>query len=620
MSVSREAVACYRLYAANCVELAEHIPDLDRRVFLLNMARDWLKMADQAERHDGAGRTEEPSARAILIRNRRRSLGLDGRTRAPRPLSDSRACGYRLGWQRPRNQPILRMPSSPLLSDPATYGGGAVRRCETHAAVVFLAGDRVLKVKRAVRYPFLDYSTLDKRKAACQAELDVNRKFAPQLYRRIVPIVRQADGSLALDGAGAAIEWAVEMTRFDEDKTLDHLAERGELDEALAAKLAIAVAAMHGRAERVEAAPGSRPSRNSSATTRRRSARTATCSRPDAVDELERKSQAALGKIAPAPRRARRAGLIRRGHGDLHLGNIAVLDGEPVAFDALEFDPDHRRRRRALRSGVSADGFDRTRAATAGEHRVERLFSASRRDEDCDGIAALPFFMSLRAAIRAKVTAARRDLAAAADQADLARSAQRYFDLALELLIPTKPTIACTGGLSGTGKSMLARALAPPCRLRRAPWCCARTSNAKRFSASPSSDRLPAGAYRPEISETIYRRLTDKAERVAHAGHSVVVDAVFAKPQERAAIEAAAEAAKRISADCSWSPICRHASPGSKRAVPMHPMPTPRWHACRMSSISATVTWTIVDASGSPEQTLASARAALFARATASTR
>ncbi len=130
-----------------------------------------------------------------------------------------------------------------------------MRRCETHAAVVFLAGDRALKVKRAVRYPFLDYSTLDKRKAACQAELDVNRKFAPQLYRRIVPIVRQADGSLALDGAGEAVEWAVEMTRFDEDKTLDHLAERGELDEALSAKLAIAVAAMHARAEPVEAAP-----------------------------------------------------------------------------------------------------------------------------------------------------------------------------------------------------------------------------------------------------------------------------------------------------------------------------------------------------------------------------
>src|SRR5580704_3125283 len=109
-----------------------------------------------------------------------------------------------------------------FLNDPATHGGAQVWRVDTHGAVVFLAGDRVFKIKRAVKYPFLDYSTLDKRKAACQAELDVNRNFAPQLYRRIVPITRESDGSLALDGKGAAVEWAVEMVRFDENKTLDH--------------------------------------------------------------------------------------------------------------------------------------------------------------------------------------------------------------------------------------------------------------------------------------------------------------------------------------------------------------------------------------------------------------
>ena len=303
-----------------------------------------------------------------------------------------------------------------LLCDPATYGGGAVRRCETHAAVVFLAGDRALKVKRAVRYRFLDYSTLDKRKAACQAELDVNHKFAPQLYRRIVPIVRQADGSLALDGAGAAVEWAVEMTRFDEDKTLDHLAERGELDEALSAKLAIAVAAMHARAERVEAAPWlaaiAQFIRDNTAAFREHGELFS----PDAVDELERKSQAALAKLRPLLEARGAAGLIRRGHGDLHLGNIAVLDGEPVAFDALEFDP------------IIAEGDVLYDLAFLLMDLIERglsrpanvvlngYFAASRRDEDCDGIAALPFFMSLRAAIRAKVTAARRDLAAGSRQ------------------------------------------------------------------------------------------------------------------------------------------------------------------------------------------------------------
>src|SRR5690242_16028356 len=145
-----------------------------------------------------------------------------------------------------------------LLGNPATYGLPAkaeVGRHQTHAAIVFLAGDRALKVKRAVRYPFLDFSSLEKRKAACEVELAINRKFAPQLYRRIVPITREGNGALALDGGGEPVEWAVEMARFDEDRTLDRVAKRGELDDRLAAKLAIAVATMHQRAEPVEAAP-----------------------------------------------------------------------------------------------------------------------------------------------------------------------------------------------------------------------------------------------------------------------------------------------------------------------------------------------------------------------------
>src|SRR5215472_12084628 len=142
-----------------------------------------------------------------------------------------------------------------LLGNPETYGLPAtaeVGRHQTHAAIVFLAGNRALKVKRAVRYPFLDFSSLDKRKAACEVELAINRKFAPQLYRRLMPITRDGDGALALDGGGEPVEWAVEMARFDEDRTLDRLAQRGELDEKLLAKLAVMVAAMHERAEPVE--------------------------------------------------------------------------------------------------------------------------------------------------------------------------------------------------------------------------------------------------------------------------------------------------------------------------------------------------------------------------------
>ncbi len=498
-----------------------------------------------------------------------------------------------------------------LLGDPATYGGAAVRRCETHAAVVFLAGERAIKVKRAVRYPFLDYSTLEKRKAACGAELDVNRKFAPQLYRRIVPITRQADGSLALDGAGEAVEWAVEMTRFDENNTLDHLAERGELGDALSAKLAVAVAAMHERAQPVEAAPwllgvAGFISDNTAAFRAHGDLFPA-----QAIDELERKSQAALAKLQPLLESRGAAGLVRRGHGDLHLGNIAILDGEPVAFDALEFDP------------IIAEGDVLYDLAFLLMDLVERglpraanivlngYFAASRRSEDCDGIAALPFFMSLRAAIRAKVTAARRDLARATARDDLAESAKRYFDLALALLGHAKPMIVCTGGLSGTGKSLLARALAP--HIAPAPGALVFRSDVERkaYHGMAEHDRLPAEAYRPETSEAIYCTLTDKAARVARAGHSAIVDAVFARPQERAAIEAAAAAAQ---ADFRGLFLVADLPTRLDRVGSRGPDASDA--DARVARIQdefdiGTITWTIIDASGSPEQTLAEARAAM---------
>ncbi len=498
-----------------------------------------------------------------------------------------------------------------LLGDPATYGGAAVRRCETHAAVVFLAGDRAIKVKRAVRYPFLDYSTLAKRKAACQAELDINRQFAPRLYRRLVPITRQADGALALGGAGEAIEWAVEMTRFDESKTLDHLAERGELGDALSAKLAAAVAAMHERAKPVDVAPWREAvagfiSDNTAAF------RAHSALFPDeAIGEIERKSRAAFAKLKPLLEARGAAGLIRRGHGDLHLGNIAVIDGEPVAFDALEFDP------------IIAEGDVLYDLAFLLMDLVERdlpraanivlngYFAASRRSEDCDGIAALPFFMSLRAAIRAKVTAARRDLAAGADKDDLAQAAKRYFDLALALLIPAKPMIVCTGGLSGTGKSLLARALAPD--LAPPPGALIFRSDVERKAhyGMAEHDRLPAEAYGAAISQAIYHTLTDKAARVARAGLSVIVDAVFARPEERSAIEAAAAAAHAdfrglfLVADLPTR-LARVSSRGPDAS-------DADAKVARMQDAFdlGTLTWTIVDASGSPEQTLANARAAM---------
>jgi len=498
-----------------------------------------------------------------------------------------------------------------LLGDPATYGGAAVRRFETHAAVVFLAGDRAIKVKRAVRYPFLDYSTLDKREAACRAELEINRKFAPQLYRRVVAIVRQPDDSLALGGTGAAVEWAVEMARFDENRTLDHLAERGELDDALTGKLAVAVAAMHARAEPVETAPWLAAVADFIADNTRAFQVDGELFAAPAIGELDRRSKAALERLRPLIAARGAAGLIRRGHGDLHLGNIAVIDGEPVAFDALEFDPiiaagDVLYDLAFLLMDLVERGLPR-----AANGVLNGYFVASRRIEDCDGIAALPFFMSLRAAIRAKVTAARRDFAAAEDKAALAQSAKRYFDLALELLAPAKPAIICTGGLSGTGKSMLARALAP--HLVPLPGAVIVRSDVERKARYGVAEhaRLPAEAYRAAVTEAVYRDLADKAARIARAGYSVIVDAVFAQAAERAAIAAAATAAGAefhglfLAADLSTR-LHRVGARGPDASDADATV------ARQQEEFDiGTVDWPTVDASGSPEETLARARAAV---------
>src|SRR5215468_3375810 len=142
-----------------------------------------------------------------------------------------------------------------FLGSPSTHGGAPVRRIDTHSAVVFLAGDRAFKVKRAVRYSFLDFSTLALRRAACEAELAINRVFAPGLYLRVVPITREKNGALRLAGDGECVEWAVQMRRFDETRTLDRLAEEHAIDLALADKLARVVATSHSQIPVLEGAP-----------------------------------------------------------------------------------------------------------------------------------------------------------------------------------------------------------------------------------------------------------------------------------------------------------------------------------------------------------------------------
>src|SRR5437016_2242179 len=347
------------------------------------------------------------------------------------------------------------------LAEPATHGGAAVKRVDTHAAVVFLTPERVLKVKRAVRFPFLDCSTVDKRKAACEAELAVNRPFAPDIYRRVVAITQAPDGRLELDGRGTPVEWAVEMRRFDDTQTLDHLADAGRIDVDLADTLGRVVAAAHARMPPTEPTPwitalGAYIDEH----------RAAFGEMPDLfpvaqVHALAQASRTAYERVHPLLVERGRRGLIRCIHGDLHLGNIALIDGRPVLFDAIEFSE-------LIGSGdvlydLAFLLMDLVERGLAGAANIvfNRYVTQTQRAEDLDGLAALPLFLSMRAAIRAKVTAARLEQVEPAMRSDIGVAARQYFDAARRFIAPPAPRLVGIGGLSGPGKTVLARALAP---------------------------------------------------------------------------------------------------------------------------------------------------------------
>jgi hypothetical protein len=431
-----------------------------------------------------------------------------------------------------------------FLADPATYGGGLkkVRRIDTHAASVFLAGDSALKIKRAVRFPFLDYSTLEKRKRACKTEIEVNRRLAPELYRGVVAITRANDGRLAIGGDGEPVEWAVDMVRFDENRTLDHLTH--EIDDDLADALGRAVAAAHETAPIVDPEPwikalGLYIDEHVEAFREHRDIFPAAD-----IEALAEKSRAHYRRIAPLLRERGRRGLVRRIHGDLHLGNIVLIDGQPVLFDAIEFSD-------IIASGdvlydlafLLMDLFER-KLPQAANIVLNRYLVETHRIEDLDAVTALPFFLSMRAAIRAKVTAARMERAEAAERENIAKSARTYFDFAQRAIDPAPPQCIAVGGLSGTGKTRLARALAP--HIAPMPGAVIVRSDVERktiFGAG-ETEKLPAAAYAPDVTARVYAAIADKARRIVASGHSAIVDAVFAKAEERDALTAAAQAAK----------------------------------------------------------------------------
>ena len=424
---------------------------------------------------------------------------------------------------------------------------GAERRIDTHGAVVFLCREHAYKLKRAVKFPYMDFSTAPRRAAMCAAEIDINRRMAPEIYLGVRPVFRRQGklvlGEIGEPGAegskGGAVDWLVAMRRFDEEGMLDRMAARGALTPALMASLGARIARFHeGLPAIVQGFCFPDDYRHSVAADVRQMR--------EAGDRLDPSTSEALAEAMPRSLEpyvdlvARRvaAGAVRRCHGDLHLRNIVLLQGEPVPFDAIEFSDkianiDVLYDLAFALMDLARQGLQALANRLLNEWlwRIAELPDASHEE----ALALLPMFLARRASIRAYVDSA----VTAVSGADNA-PARAYQKAALGFLQPVPPRLLAIGGLSGSGKTTLALKLAPD--IGRMPGAVVVRSDVerKRLAGIGLEERMPAGSYTPQASAQVYDAVIARAERALRAGHSVVLDAVFARDSERAAAEALA--------------------------------------------------------------------------------
>lgn len=512
---------------------------------------------------------------------------------------------------------VLRM-----LADPASYGTseGSLERIDTHISAVFLVGEYAFKLKRAVRFPYLDFSTPESRRRACAEELRINRRTAPELYLGARPVLRDREGRLRLgplevDVSDAqtvegALDWVVVMRRFPQEQMLHRMAADGRLDCELIEALAEEVADFHAKSEPVS--DGAFALAEVLGENNDELKANAELFPPEEVEALERDSRAWLRQVQQLLDRRARDGYVRRCHGDLHLRNIVLLEGRPRLFDAIEFDP-------AMASiDVLYDlAFLVMDLDCGGFHELaNRLLNRYlQRSDDLEGLAALPLFLSLRAAIRAKVQAS-----AAAAQCDNDKSlrlrdeARRLFAAAHAYLHPAKPQLIAIGGVSGTGKTTVARQLAPT--IGAAPGALVVRSDVerKRLYAVAETERLPEEAYQGRANARVYDRMLTRARRTLSAGHSVVMEATFLGRGDR---RAATRLAEKL--EIPFAGLWLTAPDGTLKArvAARHgdaSDATPQVVEAQLARAPrGAIPWPAVDAGGTPEEAAARAREILLA-------
>ena len=452
---------------------------------------------------------------------------------------------------------VRRLLSAAAYPHPVTQ----VRLVETHISWVFLTGEFAYKVKKPVDLGFLDFSTQALRERCCGEEVRLNRRFAPDLYLGVVPIV--GPPTTAVVGTEGqrppgVCEWAVRMRQFDEAARLDRLLDAGGFDAEACGVLAAELARVHGRLE-TAAADGSFGTPVAVAEAIDTTLAQLRLHRPAArerIDLLAARIHGLVTDRGTAIRRRLDAGRVRQCHGDLHLANLVRHEGRYVAFDALEFS--ETLRWIDVASDVAFLAMD-LRSRGRGDLASVLTSGWIEESDDHDATSVLPVYLAYRAVVRAAVAAiraaqvareggARREAAEAA-----ALEADRYVALAERLAAPRRPVMVATTGVSGSGKTTLAGQVAAALdavRLRS-------DVERKRAAGLTPTDRPQDAAaeallYSEESSRRTYGRLADLAARMLATGTSVVVDAAANRRWERRLL---AEAARKAGVALVWLAI-----------------------------------------------------------------
>ena len=410
-------------------------------------------------------------------------------------------------------------------------GGGENRqRIDTHISTVLLAGEVAYKLKKPLDLGFLDFSTLESRRRACNEELRLNRRLAPHIYQAVCAVTGSIDRP-RIDGTGPVIDWAVRMRRFDPDAILSAMMAR--LNTGLIDSLATQVARFHAAADICgPQQPFGRPD-TVYEPMRQNLAQIKSCV-PDFGSDVDRLGMWTAGQFDRltgllGDRHA--LGHIRECHGDLHLGNVALIDESPVIFDAIEFNP-------GLRwidtlsdiAFMSMDLQERGRSDLAYRFLDRYLQETG----DYEGLPLLRFYEVYRALVRAKIAAIRTtqaDLPAAEIQ-QVVLELRGYISFAKALCAPMRGAVVITHGVSGSGKSHIAGGLVdflPAVRLR------SDVERKRMLGIDPAADAAGRDAYAPGVTAKTYMRLEALARLVASAGYVAVVDATFLHVTQREA-------------------------------------------------------------------------------------